>query len=105
MIARVAVVPQPPLLVPELVAGPDPDAQSVRSACLAAAERLADAADTWVAVAADGIAAPTVVGPPPSGSFRGYGLGLPGRAPRGGTPDARPPLPAAPLLARPAPRR
>src|SRR2546430_4672327 len=99
MIARVAVVPQPPLLVPELVAGPDPDAQSVRSACLAAAERLADAADTWVAVAADGIAAPTVVGPAASGSFRGYGVDVPVRLSADGSPDADPAMPLPALIA------
>ena len=79
MITRVAVVPQPPLLVPELVAGEDPDALRVRAECLAVGAGLAAAARRWVAIAVDAGAsddldAPTVVGPHAAGTFRGYGV-------------------------------
>ena len=49
MIERVAVVPHPPLLVPELVVADDPDVRLVRDACLAVAAELAAAAPRWVA--------------------------------------------------------
>jgi hypothetical protein len=73
MIARVAVVPQPPLLVPELVAGRDPDAQAVRDECLAAARQLGAAAGSWLAIGAD-VAGPMVLGPDAAGTFRGFGV-------------------------------
>jgi hypothetical protein len=96
VIARVAVVPQPPLLVPELVAGHDPDAQTVRAECLAAATRLRAAAPHWVAVAADPTASPDPLGPDAAGTFRGYGVDVPVRLAAGGTatPDPAMPLPA-----------
>ncbi|HET9140127.1 hypothetical protein [Actinophytocola sp.] len=101
MIARVAVVPQPPLLVPELVAGEDPDAQRVRAECLAVGARLAEAARRWVAVAVDSRAsadldAPTVVGPRAAGTFRGYGVDVRVRLAAGADlpPDPALPLPA-----------
>jgi hypothetical protein len=79
MIARVALVPQPPLLVAELVAGEDPDVRKVREECLTVAAELAGAARRWVAIAADPAAtadvdAPTVIGPEAAGTFRGYGV-------------------------------
>jgi hypothetical protein len=74
MIARVAVVPQPPLLVPELVAGPDPDVAAVRAGCLAVAARLAGAARHWIAIAAADVPEPTALGPDAAGTFRGYGV-------------------------------
>jgi hypothetical protein len=81
MIARVAVLPQPPLLVPELVGGPEPDAAAVRDECLAIAADLAGAARRWVAVAADpaGTHPPNPVGPLAAGTFLGYGVDLPVR--------------------------
>jgi hypothetical protein len=96
------MVPQPPLLVPELVAGPDPDAHAVRAACLAVAGRLAAAAGNWVAIAADPTASadpdtPTVVGPHAAGTFRGYGVDVPVRLAAhtdGLAPDPAMPLPA-----------
>ena len=81
MIVRVAVLPQPPLLVPELVAGQDAEVRRVRAECLAAAGRLAQAAPRWVAVAADPAVSnyATVVGPLAAGTFRGYGVDVPVR--------------------------
>lgn len=89
MITRAAVVPHPPLLVPELVAGAAAETSSVRAATLAAAGKLPG---PWVAVAVDDSGPATVV-PPLSGTFLGYGVdvavSLGGAAP----PEARIPLP------------
>lgn len=100
MIARVAVVPSPPLLVPELVVGHDDDVQFVRDACLSVAASLAEAAGHWVAVAADGTASPdghaTWVGPDAVGTFRGFGVDVPVHLANGARtePDLAMPLPA-----------
>jgi aromatic ring-opening dioxygenase LigB subunit len=71
VIVRAAVVPHPPLLVPELVAGTDADVSAVRAACLAVATRLADAAPHWVAV---GTGPAGVLGPDATGTFAGFGV-------------------------------
>ncbi|AXB43988.1 class III extradiol dioxygenase subunit B-like domain-containing protein [Amycolatopsis albispora] len=73
MITRAVVVPQPPLLVPEIAAGARDSTAELRAACLAAADRLAETASRWVAV---GPGEDTVSVTPPSacGSFRGYGV-------------------------------
>lgn len=103
VIARVAVLPQPPLLIPELVAGQDEDAQRVRDACLVVAARLSAAARHWVAIAADDLASPdvdqpTVVGPRAAGTFRGFGVDVPVHLSADGA-RAVPPDPAMPLPA------
>jgi len=79
VIARVAVVPHPPLLVPEVAAGAAVETASLRAACLAAAGALAAAATTWVAVAAvdDAAvddAAVDAAGVGAAGTFSGYGV-------------------------------
>lgn len=97
VIARVAVVPQPPLLVPELVSGHDPDAHQVRDECVAVAGRLATSASRWVAVAADAMGKePLLVGPDSAGTFRGYGVDVSVRLSSASTapPDPAMPLPA-----------
>ena len=99
MIARVAVVPHPPLLVPELVGGHDADAQTVRDACATVADQLASAARSWVAIGADGMAGierPWSVGPDAVGTFRGYGVDVAVRLATAvdGRPDPAMPLPA-----------
>ena len=70
MIVRVAVVPHPPLLVPELAAGAAVETASLRDACLVAAGALAQQSPRWVAVAAVDPAAVTGT----AGSFVGYGV-------------------------------
>ncbi|WP_153030618.1 class III extradiol dioxygenase subunit B-like domain-containing protein [Amycolatopsis sp. YIM 10] len=93
MITRAVVVPQPPLLVPEIAAGARESTADLRAACLAAAGRLTETADRWVAV---GAGEDTVSVTPPSacGSFRGYGVDLGvGLSERTGAP-AELPLPA-----------
>ncbi|SDC47036.1 class III extradiol ring-cleavage dioxygenase family protein [Actinokineospora iranica] len=72
MISRVAVLPHPPLLVPELVGGDDPDAAEVRAACLAAATSLTAAADHWFVIGAGERDAR--IEPPAAGTFRGFGV-------------------------------
>jgi hypothetical protein len=98
VIVRVAVLPQPPLLVPELVAGQDAEVRRVRAECLAAAGRLARAAPRWVAVAADSAVSDSarVVGPLAAGTFRGYGVDVPVRLSAAAeiSPDPGMPLPA-----------
>ncbi|GGS40133.1 hypothetical protein [Actinokineospora fastidiosa] len=89
MISRVAVLPHPPLLVPELVGGGDRDADAVRAACLDVARELAAASPRWTVVGV-GQAPATGVG-----TFRGYGVDV--RVTLGdgdGAPDAFWPLPA-----------
>jgi hypothetical protein len=103
----VAVVPQPPLLVPQLTAGRAADSEPMRAACLRVAARLAEAADRWVVVAADPSGRRTV-DQPVGGTFLGYGVDVavglgPGLA---GAPRVDLPLPllvAAWLRGRAAP--
>ncbi|GAB2969920.1 class III extradiol dioxygenase subunit B-like domain-containing protein [Saccharothrix stipae] len=71
MISRLAVVPHPPLLVPELVSGAVSDTEQVRSACLAVARELAAHAPDWVAVGVDP-SGPRVI-EHATGTFRGFG--------------------------------
>ncbi|MGQ0838685.1 hypothetical protein [Actinokineospora sp.] len=72
MISRVAVLPHPPLLVPELVGGRDVDADAVRVACVGIARALARTAPRWFAVGSGAAAAR--FGPVSSGTFRGFGV-------------------------------
>lgn len=68
----VAVVPEPPLLLPELATGAAAATAELRAACVAAATRLAGAASNWICVGADEGGRRTV----PSdarGSFVGFG--------------------------------
>ena len=53
VLTTVAVLPEPPLLVPELANGAAAETAELRAACVAAATRLAAAAPRWVAVGAD----------------------------------------------------
>ena len=67
------MVPHPPLLVPELVAGAVVETEPVRRACVAAGKRLAALSRQWLAIAADphfhGLTSADAVG-----TFRGYGV-------------------------------
>ncbi|WP_040518649.1 hypothetical protein [Gordonia neofelifaecis] len=93
MLSLVAIVPSAPLLVPEL-AGPEAvDADPVRAAVVAAGERLAAAATSWIAVGAgelprSGMDFRTYCG---AGDFGAYGAPVeislgnsPGTRPTGG---------------------
>ncbi|WP_309113643.1 class III extradiol dioxygenase subunit B-like domain-containing protein [Saccharothrix sp.] len=96
MISRVAVVPHPPLLVPELVGGAVAETQAVRAACLAAARDLRAHDVDWTAVAAD----PT--GPRVLenvvGSFLGFGVDVPVALAEGAS-SVEPALPLPALVA------
>lgn len=96
VIVRAAVVPHPPLLVPELTAGAagtHGDVIAVRAACLAVATRLTSAAPHWIAV---GAGPAGVLGPDAVGTFAGFGVDVPVRMSDAatGAPDPAMPLPA-----------
>lgn len=71
MITHVAVVPQAPLLVPQLVTGAVTDTAGVRNAAVDAARWLAAGTPRWMAVGADPV--PAVFEPDHSGTFGGFG--------------------------------
>jgi hypothetical protein len=89
-------VPNPPLLIPELVGGAVAETAQLRAACVAAAGRLVAAgAQRWVAVAADD-SGPRRVLSPATGTFAGYGVDVPVALGSGCEPDSaagRLPLP------------
>ncbi|MHA6793725.1 hypothetical protein ACVGVM_09440 [Pseudonocardia bannensis] len=89
MFTAVAVLPQPPLLVPGLATGAAAETAALRDACRSAASRLAAAAPTWIAVGADPGGRRTV-GPEAVGTFLGFGVDLPVAL------DTTPGAPAAP---------
>lgn len=96
MIVRAAVVPHPPLLVPELVAGTDTDVTAVRAACLAVATRLTSAAPHWVAV---GAGQGGVLGPDAVGTFAGFGVDVVVRLSDTATSSPDPGMPLSALVA------
>lgn len=96
VIARVLVLPHPPLLVPELVPG-SVESTAVRSACLAAAGDLAAVADRWFAIGADVRAC--AVDADARGSFAGYGADVAVSLSRDGGPAEPVPLPLPALVA------
>jgi len=75
VLSIVAVVPQPPLLVPELAAGAAPDVADLREACVAVAARLAAVSTRWIAIGTDP-AQPQAGGSEGTevGSFWGFGV-------------------------------
>ena len=75
MLTTVAVLPEPPLLVPALANGAAAETGELRAACVTAASRLAAAASRWVAVGADRGGRRTVA-PDARGSFVGFGVDL-----------------------------
>lgn len=89
MITVAAVVPHPPLLVPELVAGAAGETAALRASTLATAAELPS---TWVAVAVDE-AGPASYGPETNGTFLGYGVDVRVSLGRKGEPDPHVPLP------------
>ncbi|MCP2256783.1 Catalytic LigB subunit of aromatic ring-opening dioxygenase [Streptoalloteichus tenebrarius] len=88
------MLPHPPLLVPELVAGAAGRTEPVRAACLDAGRRLLGRAARWVAVAADP-SGPRTVDPATAGTFAGFGVDVPVTlGPGAAEPDVELPLPA-----------
>ncbi|ONF71550.1 hypothetical protein AVR91_0212835 [Amycolatopsis keratiniphila subsp. keratiniphila] len=92
VIRRVAVLPQPPLLIPELAAGAADECAELREACLAAARRLTSASPDWVVIGA--AAGAPEVPEHASGSFRGFGVDLGVSLSRVMAPETELPLPA-----------
>lgn len=95
MIVRAAVVPHPPLLVPELVVADIPEVAAVRSACVAAARALAESSRRWIAVAPG-------IGEVPGGAvgtFRGFGVDVAVRLTAATEGDVDPGLPLPVLIA------
>jgi hypothetical protein len=94
VLSLVAVVPESPLLVPELAPGISAEAGALRGACVEVAARLAAAAPRWIAVGADPGGRRTL-GPDVHGTFAGFGVDVVvalGPA-AGGPSDPRLPLP------------
>ncbi|MEV6912283.1 class III extradiol dioxygenase subunit B-like domain-containing protein [Amycolatopsis sp. NPDC051071] len=92
MIRRVAVLPQPPLLIPELTAGAADECAELREACLQAVQRLTSASEDWLVIGA-AVGAPEVP-EHASGSFRGFGVDLGVSLSRVTAPETELPLPA-----------
>lgn len=94
VIVRLAVVPHPPILVPEVAAGAAGETAALRDACVLAARALACRTDRWVAVATVDPAAAAAT----AGSFAGYGVDVPVRLQPGtGTASDASRSPALPL--------
>ncbi|WP_337662151.1 hypothetical protein [Actinoalloteichus sp. AHMU CJ021] len=96
MIVAAAVLPTPPLLVPELVGGAVRRTEELRATCLSIAAGLAGITPIWWAVAADP-AGPRTVPAAATGTFASYGVDVPVSL------SSRPPRdPADPMLPLPA---
>jgi hypothetical protein len=95
VIIRAAILPHPPLLVPELVGNVRTRTEQVRAACVSAAARLAAVTSDWVAVAVDP-SGPRTLSAGARGSFAGYGVDVPVTLDptRDTAPDPLLPLPA-----------
>ncbi|HEY0812508.1 MAG TPA: hypothetical protein VGE11_04445 [Pseudonocardia sp.] len=71
----VVVLPEPPLLVPDLATGATAETTALRAACHEAVRRLAASARSWIAVGADAGGRRTVSADT-RGSFVGFGVDL-----------------------------
>ncbi len=95
VITQVAVVPYPPLLVPELTVRAGAEIEQLRATCLRAVSSLTESTTEWVAVGVDR-SGPLRWGPDTKGTFAGFGadvaVGL-DDSPVGAPPDPRLPLP------------
>lgn len=69
-------MPNPPLLVPELVGGAADETTPVRDACVAAATWLTEVTRNWIAVATDPLG-PRTFGTDSCGTFAGFGVDIP----------------------------
>ena len=75
VITRVAVVPYPPLLVPDLTVRAGAETEYLRNSCLRAVSSLTEIAAEWVAVGADR-SGPAELAPETTGTFAGFGVDL-----------------------------
>lgn len=93
VIARLAVLPYPPLLVPDLTVRSDSRLDHVRSACSRAVTSVTDSASELVAVGVDRFRA-GVYEPHSGGTFAGYGAPVPVSLEQAGPAEPGLPLPA-----------
>lgn len=100
VLSVIAVLPQPPLLVPELSGGAAVETEALREACRDTAAALAAAARTWIVVGSDSGGRRSVE-PGTTGTFAGYGHDVPVVLPGGAgrTVDEGPRLPLPLLIA------
>lgn len=98
VITRVAVLPHPPLLIPELTVRSTTETEQLRSACLRAVSSLTHYATEWVAVGVDR-AGPTVLTPESKGTFAGFGADVPVALGAGGSTRPEHPMPLPALIA------
>ena len=98
MLAAIAVLPHPPLLVPELSGDAAIETETLREAVRDAAKALAAVAPVWIAVGADPGGRRTVA-PGTRGTFTGYGRDVRVALPGPGSADEGPELPLPLLVA------
>lgn len=100
VLSVIAVLPQPPLLVPELTGGAAVETEALREACRDTAAALAEATRTWIVVGADAGGRRSVE-PGTTGTFAGYGRDVPVVLPggEGRVDDEGPRLPLPLLIA------
>lgn len=75
VITRVALVPHPPLLIPELAGSAAPETARLRDAAIAAASWLTEETKDWLAIGA--WSSPSVHSGAVDGSFKGFGVDVP----------------------------
>jgi hypothetical protein len=71
----VAVVPQPPLMVPQLSSGRAVETEQMRTSARSVVRRMAEVTEHWIVVGGDP-AGRRSLDRPPAGTFRGYGIDL-----------------------------
>ncbi|MBP2369952.1 hypothetical protein [Pseudonocardia parietis] len=98
MSAAIAVLPHPPLLVPDLSGDAASETEVLRAAVRDVAKALAAAAPAWIAVGADPGGRRSVA-PGTRGTFAGYGRDVPVALPGSGSADEGPELPLPLLIA------
>lgn len=98
MLAAIAVLPHPPLLVPELSGDGALETEALRVAVRDVAKALAAVAPQWIAVGADPGGRRTVA-PGTRGTFAGYGRDVPVALPGSGSADEGAGLPLPLLIA------
>lgn len=93
VIARFAVLPYPPLLVPDLTVRSDARLDHVRSACSRAVTSVTESASEWVVIGVDRFRA-GVYEPRCGGTFADYGVPVPVSLEQAGSAEPGLPLPA-----------
>jgi hypothetical protein len=97
MLTVAAVLPHPPLLVPEVASGAAAELDGLRAACTKALNEVLDAPLDRLVVVAGG-AEPATYGPGSRGTLQGFGVPLDASVP-GAAPSGEPVLPLAATVA------